>query len=134
MGEQYHYLVGAEDAKRAADTMEGAAEMFGRHVNNLQSVLEEHVRRIKLKYEGFTMSRKMLRKNKEGLYSVCVPLFASTIVCVRANSPKDALEKASTLCHQCSDECEMGEVDIDNLNLDCVTEIEDIAVEIINHV
>lgn len=63
-------------------------------------------------------------------YTVSIPLHASTTYECDADSPEQALEKARDeagspgLCHQCSRECELGDVDEQHLDIDCVMEIE----------
>lgn len=62
-------------------------------------------------------------------YSVCVPLFASTVIKVKAESKEAALEKAlekartPSVCHQCARELEVGDVDTEALTIDCVEEL-----------
>lgn len=77
------------------------------------------------------MSRIDKKSKGEKTYSVLVPLFAYTVIRVKADTPEQALERASdiasapSLCHQCTKDCEMGEVDLDSLDLDCVCEVEE---------
>jgi hypothetical protein len=62
-------------------------------------------------------------------YSVAVPLFATTVMKIKAASKQQALEKAReradtpSVCHECSRHIECGEVDFDNLTIDCVEEV-----------
>lgn len=44
MSAEYHYLIGAEDVKNAAHTMQGAADDMNRAANNMESALLQHQR------------------------------------------------------------------------------------------
>jgi hypothetical protein len=76
------------------------------------------------------MSRINKKSKGSRLFSVSVPMFASTIIKIRAESAEEALEiaqqtaTAPSVCHQCSSDIEVGEVDCESLTIECVCEIE----------
>lgn len=67
-----------------------------------------------------------MKMPKKRQYNVSVPVYASMLVKVEATSKKQAIEKAidsawpPTLCHACSHQLDVGEINIDDITEDNV--------------
>jgi len=63
-------------------------------------------------------------------YRVFLPIFATSIEVVEANSPEEALELASgtpSVCYHCSKEVELSEIDFETLDN---TKLEEMVFEL----